>query len=1449
MRWPRPRWSFAHVRGHARYTISGGYASAREPTHAGKILRDHHGPWCNIRANRVDAVDIRCHPLSVTAAADTHSALSPAARLVAQAYGVIAPYPTGVTRIVTVLSQAKVRLGSRVLAVQQIRQCNDELVDAGICLRDAQECVRAAPHWALPLTGAAHAAHRLLPIMTAFRSVQRRLWYDDPHEREMLFRCYVVAGDFNRLEELVGAAPTTDRWRLLAEPLATDILEALPKRYIEDALSGCLRHVYDTAAPSAPVIEICERLSSEPHVHAPEIAFIRLLQGRFEEAETVFEALPPTARVTKPATTGLAATRALIATLRTDHDAAQRYIDAALVAEKAGTRKRNVFPDLPAFALSLLSLVRIDSPASHAQLDQLIRAADRLEIESTRELAFVVKAALVRSGQSVLVNIHYTPRLDVLLDGLLTCWVDDFSALRIENWLAPMLEYRERAAANGFRWVVAECDGTLQRYAETFENEESVAELSDPQLLHAKLGTTSLAGRATPIPEWEQSLKSLERLAYEANSKSGAKRDTNLAKRRLVWELDGEHDNVQLTPREQRQNKNGTWSKGRKIGLKRLATEAASMDFLLPQDREAAAGISAEYAWSGHLYYELGESGPFALAGHPHVFNAAGQPVDIVRREPGLFVDEDADGNALVTIEPRSWESDEEYSVTSVSDQRYEVTRFTPDHQRLFEVIPPQGLVLPADSKARLLEAVSALASQVRVQSATTEGATNVAQVDADSEPWVRLEPVDAGLMAALVVEPIPDSDICFAPGEGGVIVFAHRSGQSVQARRDLAAERNAEARLLERCRWLASRPTEYEPMILSEPAQCLELLEQLDSAGARCKWPHGEPFRIVARRSTSSLALTVKSADEWMQASGKLVVDDQRVLDLKQLFALLEANPGSRFLQLDNGEFLALTKAFRRQLDDFASLSAPSARGAMRLHPLAALGLEELIEGAKLNADDGWRELRNNLQAAQSFEPDLPSTLQAELRPYQLDGYRWLARLSRWGAGALLADDMGLGKTVQTLTLLLQRAPNGPALVVAPTSVTANWIDEARRFAPTLNVRVYTGVAASRAALLDDPAPFDLYVTTYGVLQNDIDQLAAVEWHSAVLDEAQAIKNPATKRARAARRLKANFRLVTTGTPIQNNLMDLYSLFSFVNPGLLGSQEQFRRNFGLPIERDGDMDAQARLRRIIAPFILRRLKTEVLDDLPERTEITLHVEMSPEETALYEVLRQRALEELEAARAPDQKAREGARRVQVLAHLTRLRLACCNPRLVIDSETGAPGSSKLATFADTLEELLQNRHKVLVFSQFVVHLKLVEEHLNKSGIAYQYLDGGTPAKARAQRIEAFQAGQGDVFLISLKAGGIGLNLTAADYVIHMDPWWNPAVEDQASDRAHRIGQTRPVTIYRLVTEGTIEEQIVDLHHRKRDLADQLLAGADVAGRLNADELLDLLRQPLGRAR
>jgi len=442
--------------------------------------------------------------------------------------------------------------------------------------------------------------------------------------------------------------------------------------------------------------------------------------------------------------------------------------------------------------------------------------------------------------------------------------------------------------------------------------------------------------------------------------------------------------------------------------------------------------------------------------------------------------------------------------------------------------------------------------------------------------------------------------------------------------------------------------------------------------------------------------------------------------------------------------------------------------------------------------------------------------------------------RLAHWGVGAYLADDMGLGKTIQALAAILTRAADGPALIVAPTSVGANWCREAARFAPTLRVTRFG--LGDRRKTVEAAGPFDLIVCTYGLLALEADLLAERSWQTIVLDEAQAIKNMATKRSQAAMGLTGEFKLITSGTPIENHLGELWNQFRFINPGLLGSIKSFNSRFATAIERDGDKEVSRKLRRLIHPFILRRTKSQVLQELPPRTEILLQVELNAQEAAMYEALRQEAVEKLAAGGIEADK-----QRFQIFAEIMRLRRMCCNPKLVMP-ETHVT-SSKLAVFSDVLAELLDNHHKVLVFSQFVDHLAIIGEYLDANDVKYQYLDGTTTVKQRQKRIDAFQAGEGDVFLISLRAGGLGLNLTAADYVIHMDPWWNPAVEDQASDRAHRIGQQRPVTIYRLVTTGTIEEKIVELHHRKRHLADSLLEGADMASKLSADDLLRLLQE------
>jgi len=552
-----------------------------------------------------------------------------------------------------------------------------------------------------------------------------------------------------------------------------------------------------------------------------------------------------------------------------------------------------------------------------------------------------------------------------------------------------------------------------------------------------------------------------------------------------------------------------------------------------------------------------------------------------------------------------------------------------------------------------------------------------------------------------------------------------------------------------------------------------------------------------------------------------------------------------------------------RQQLADLASLVQPHGQGqkqGQRLSSVAALAWEASGHALRLDGDAAWRRRAAAWETAQQAQFEPPADLQAQLRDYQLDGYRWLMRLADSGFGAVLADDMGLGKTVQTLALLLQRAAGGPALVVAPTSVCGNWLLEAARFAPELRIELYGDALSGdepedEAQPAPDPArrvarrrqvralgPGQVLVCSYALLQIDADILADARWHSIVLDEAQAIKNPATLRAKAALALQGDFRLALTGTPIENRLGELWSIMGFSNPGLLGSAEQFAKNFANPIERESDPHRKAqssrRLRRLLSPFLKRRSKSEVLSDLPPRTEIVHEVLPGAKERALLEALRQQA--EASVAQSLTAATDGGQNRFQILAALTRLRRAACDPRLVAP-ELGLIGA-KVLEFERLALELVAGRHKALVFSQFTDFLALLRERLDLAGLGYQYLDGGTPAVERNKRIAAFQAGAGDLFLISLKAGGFGLNLTTADYVIIADPWWNPASEEQASARAHRIGQQRPVTVYRLVTQGSIEEKIVRLHRSKRALAEGILSGEEAGAPADAAQLLELLR-------
>jgi SNF2 family DNA or RNA helicase len=531
-------------------------------------------------------------------------------------------------------------------------------------------------------------------------------------------------------------------------------------------------------------------------------------------------------------------------------------------------------------------------------------------------------------------------------------------------------------------------------------------------------------------------------------------------------------------------------------------------------------------------------------------------------------------------------------------------------------------------------------------------------------------------------------------------------------------------------------------------------------------------------------------------------------------------------------------------------------AQGEVRLRDALslALGATEEIDGlpvGELELDDGLADLVKTLQCGDQLEAlEPPPGFVGQLRPYQVRGLSWLAFLRRWGFGACLADDMGLGKTIQAIGLLLherKQSPNaGPTLVVCPTSVVGNWQREVARFAPSLRAMVHHGTGrAEGQGLIEQSMASDLVISTYGLARRDIDDLVKVPWANIILDEAQNIKNPLTKQARAVRRLKAGYRMALTGTPVENRLSELWSIMSFLNPGYLGSLEAFRRSFALPIERYQDQQTSERLRKLVRPFVLRRLKTDprVIQDLPEKFEYRVFCNLTREQATLYEAVVQEAMGRLQAI---EPQAASMQRRGQVLAMLTRLKQVCNHPALFLGDGSELPRrSGKLNRLGEMLEEVLAVGDRALIFTQFAQMGHLLQRHLQDTfGQEVLFLHGGTPQKQRDRMVQRFQedAHAPAIFVLSLKAGGTGLNLMRANHVFHYDRWWNPAVENQATDRAYRIGQTRDVQVHKLLCVGTLEERIDMLIESKRELAESVIgAGEDWLTELSTDELRDLI--------
>jgi superfamily II DNA or RNA helicase len=589
--------------------------------------------------------------------------------------------------------------------------------------------------------------------------------------------------------------------------------------------------------------------------------------------------------------------------------------------------------------------------------------------------------------------------------------------------------------------------------------------------------------------------------------------------------------------------------------------------------------------------------------------------------------------------------------------------------------------------------------------------------------------------------------------------------------------------------------------------------------------------------RQPGEFKFEVSSGIDWFELNGSI---DFGGVTAKLPALLASLRKGERTVVLDDGTVGVLPDEW---LARYSLLSRVADRGngdadaeAVRF-TRGQIGLLDALVANLPNAttDAVFTQARQQLLEFEGVEPiDPPAGFQGTLRPYQKQGLGWLNFLQRFGFGGCLADDMGLGKTVQLLALLESRRGAGkPSLVVVPRSLVFNWKEEARKFAPALRILDHSGVGRDKT--VESFKKYDVVLTTYGTLRLDAPFIREFSFDYAILDEAQAIKNASSESAKAARLVQADHRLALSGTPVQNHLGELWSLFEFLNPGMLGSASVFRASGAgsATIERE----SRELLSRALRPFILRRTKEQVATDLPEKTEQTLFCELEPEQRKLYDELRDHY-----RASLLDRIAAEGINKakIQILEALLRLRQAACHPGLIDKSRVKHP-SAKLNTLLFQLDELMEENRKVLIFSQFTSMLAIVRKHLDERKIVYEYLDGKT--RDRQARVDRFQNDTDcKVFLISLKAGGLGLNLTAAEYVYLLDPWWNPAIEAQAIDRAHRIGQTRNVFAYRIIAKDTVEEKVLALQAKKKDLADMIInADNSLISKIGRDDLELLL--------
>jgi len=1273
---------------------------------------------------------------------------------------------------------------------------------------------------------------KLIVISTPNEAGYAQQYYfnrDECRDRSFVVaRCGIYLGETNEIEDLLKIFGSTFLWPKASVADVTKLLPLQASMAAIQTLPELLRALWNSWAVqrATAVFKLPERdmlvalaadLSEQHRDLRLQAGFLMALSGAAPDIGDHFN---------NPNDCTSLQIQSLIALRKGNWIEARSFARAAHLAS-AGRTKKKARLEGPAAPLLTLALATGD------ERDKSIADMQGPAQRNTRLKRMLAIAAGSRTSELT----------EYFFDGLQeTSLLENALALLLSATFWPPYPPSHPAAARFNTHLNAICGDLLHRLKGSdfpWVAEQISAALSGMKSEKTRsLPTSSLLNLWTVQPAWESGLEKLERLLDRSQQvafvpAASPEKQSRLAFVLLLRIAEGEPlqvSRISIDPRLQKRQ-GAKWSAGRAVSLQKLF-EGTSDAPITPADRKVANTIRVHKSWND-TYCQFSQAALAALVGHPCVMwddDPTGTPVTVVDGQAELRVKK-TDAGFKFEFYPVPETSG--FGVLRPEPNRLAVISFTDAQTEAMQVLGTLPLI-PLQAHERLGATISRLSGLFHVQSEYEFAGVSAhsKEVIADARPVLLLSRANPGLNVVLCVEPLGPQGPQFIPGQGLANIAAEVDGTRVTCQRNLAAE-SALCKSLVNIHEILVLPARGNAFCIDDFSKCLELIRCLGAIDScpnvLVRWTDSEPITVVGEIGNSNLRLELKTTEQWLELSGEATLNEDLILSMTDLID--EGNLKRGYIQLPNGRYVLISSEAGRHMRAMLAISRSVSKNQLTLPP-SALGfvggwLNDLKRLKALKTDAAATKQLRRIEQVFETIPIVPRTLEAELREYQSVGFTFLSRLSAFGAGVILADDMGLGKTLMTLALLLERAEMGPALVVAPLSVKSNWIDEAQRFAPTLRFISFED------AQLTSVAAFDVVICSYNVMTQNIELLEKAVWTTLVLDEAQALKNASTQRAQAACRINAKARICLTGTPIENHLGDLYSLMNIANPRLLGSAKSFEEKFAKPIQRDGDQAMQQVLLSVISPFVLRRKKSEVLKELPSRTELLLEVEPEDAERAFLESLRRKALGALQNKAS----SRESA--IYILAELTRLRRAACHPKLV--SPDVNVGAAKLEALVALVHDLRQGQHRALIFSQFVDFLTIVRERLSAEGISSQYLDGSCSEKARKDAVGAFQSGQGDVFLISLKAGGFGLNLTAADYVIHLDPWWNPAVEDQASDRAHRYGQTRPVTIYRLVTVGSVEQKVLALHAKKRDLAENILRGTNTPTALDAAALMGLL--------